>query len=98
MAKATMNELERLMGLVVRSLSQRIEQDMEDQLPTDAATLGAAIKLLKDNEVHVEPTKSEDLTGLREKLQQQLQAQADARRNSRQSALQLVREDMQKTG
>lgn len=98
MAKASMKEMEALLGLVVRSLSTRIEQDIEDQLPTDAATLGAAIKLLKDNEVTVDPAQADDLIDMRESLQRKLQEQADARRKTRQNALELVRADMARTG
>lgn len=70
---ATLKELQELHKMVAKSLSTRIQQDMEDLLPTDAATLGAAIKFLKDNNVSADPADSEDLTGLREKLTQQMQ-------------------------
>ena len=56
MAKATpLAELQELHQLVAKSLNTRISQDMEDNLPTDAATLGAAIKFLKDNSVTADP-------------------------------------------
>lgn len=70
---ATLKELQELHKMVAKSLTQRIGQDMEDQLPTDAATLGAAIKFLKDNNVSADPADAEDLTDLREKLTQQMQ-------------------------
>lgn len=70
---ASLKELQELHRMVAKSLSTRISQDMEDQLPTDAATLGAAIKFLKDNNVSADPADAEDLTGLREKLTQQMQ-------------------------
>ena len=80
MAKsATITELEALHRLIARSLTERIQQDMEDKLPTDAATLGAAIKFLKDNNVSADPADADDLSALRDKLR----AQADERREKR---------------
>lgn len=65
---ATLKELQELHRIVAKSLTERIEQDLEDKLPTDAATLGAAIKFLKDNNVSADPADAEDLTSMREKL------------------------------
>lgn len=88
---ATLSELQDLHRLVAQSLSERIEQDMLDKLPTDAATLGAAIKFLKDNNVSADPSDADDLTALRTKLQEQ-QAQ---RRASRSNVVKLANADMQ---
>lgn len=52
---ATVAELQELHRLIAQSLNQRIEADMEDGIPTDAATLGAAIKFLKDNSITADP-------------------------------------------
>lgn len=52
---ATLGELQELHSLIAQSLNKRITQDMEDEIPTDAATLGAAIKFLKDNNVSADP-------------------------------------------
>ena len=76
---ATQKELQELHRMVAKSLSTRISQDIEDMLPTDAATLGAAIKFLKDNNVSADPADAEDLTGLREKLTQQVQERSKRR-------------------
>lgn len=70
---ATLKELQELHKVVAKSLKTRIENDLEDLVPTDAATLGAAIKFLKDNNVSADPADAEDLTDLREKLTQQMQ-------------------------
>lgn len=71
MAKASsMQELEELHRLVTRSFKERIGQDLEDNVPTDAATLGAAIKFLKDNNVSADPAEAEDLSELREKFKE----------------------------
>ena len=72
MAKATpLAELQELHRLVAKSLNQRITLDMEDNIPTDAATLGAAIKFLKDNAVTADPADADDLSELRNKLKEQ---------------------------
>lgn len=68
---ATLGELQELHRLIARSLNQRIEQDIEDNIPTDAATLGAAIKFLKDNSVTADPADADDLGALRDKLAKQ---------------------------
>lgn len=79
MAKsATIAELEALHRLIARSLTERIQQDMEDKLPTDAATLGAAIKFLKDNNVSADPADADDLSALRDKLRAQAAATVNA--------------------
>lgn len=72
MSKATpLAELQELHQLVAKSLNQRITMDMEDNIPTDAATLGAAIKFLKDNAVTADPSDSDDLSDLRKNLTEQ---------------------------
>lgn len=72
MSKATsIAELQELHRLVAQSLNQRITEDIKDKIPTDAATLGAAIKFLKDNAVTADPSDSDDLSDLRQKLTEQ---------------------------
>lgn len=71
---ASKSALEELHAAVAQSLKSRIEQDMQDNLPTDAATLGAAIKFLKDNNISADPADSDDLSELRDKLAQQAAA------------------------
>lgn len=78
---ATIVELQALQDLIVKSLNKRIEQDLEDDIPTDAATLGVAIKLLKDNNVSADPADSKELSGLREKLAEQQRQRANRRNN-----------------
>ena len=87
---ATLGTLQELHGLVARSLSERITQDMEDKLPTDAATLGAAIKFLKDNNVSADPADADDLSRLRE----QLSEQAALRKKSRSNVVALAAADL----
>jgi hypothetical protein len=87
---ATLAELEGLHKLIAKSLSTRITQDMEDDLPTDAATLGAAIKFLKDNNVSADPADADDLSALRDKLREQ----ADLRRANRGNVVKLAVADL----
>ena len=91
MAKAaSLADLQDLHALIARSLNQRITQDMEDGLPTDAATLGAAIKFLKDNNVSADPADADDLSALRDTLKQQ----AEQRRAGRSNVVQLAPRDL----
>ena len=95
MAKAaSLADLQDLHALIARSLNQRITQDMEDGLPTDAATLGAAIKFLKDNNVSADPADADDLSALRDKLKQQ----AEQRRAGRSNVVQLATQDLKVMG
>lgn len=68
---ATLGELQELHKIVAKSLTQRITLDLADDIPTDAATLGAAIKFLKDNAVTADPADADDLHALRDKLKEQ---------------------------
>ena len=91
MAKAaSLADLQDLHALIARSLNQRITQDMEDGLPTDAATLGAAIKFLKDNNVSADPADADDLSALRDTLKQQ----SEQRRAGRSNVVQLAIQDL----
>ncbi len=67
----TLAELQELHKLVAQSLNTRLEQDLQDNIPTDAATLGAAIKFLKDNAVTADPADADDLGAMRERLREQ---------------------------
>ena len=87
---ASLADLQELHSLIARSLNQRITQDMEDGLPTDAATLGAAIKFLKDNNVSADPADADDLSALRDKLKHQ----AEQRRAGRSNVVQLATQDL----
>lgn len=87
---ATVGELGELHRLVARAYRERIAQDLEDKLPTDAATLAGAAKFLKDNSITADPADSDDLGDLRK----QLAAQAEARRKRKVSGaavMQLVK-------
>lgn len=87
---ASIGDLQELHSLIAQSLNSRIKQDMVDSLPTDAATLGAAIKFLKDNNVSADPADRDDLTELRENLRRQ----SEARKNKRSNVIDLMSGDL----
>ena len=92
---STMAELNSLHVLITQSFSERITQDLADNIPTDAATLGAAIKFLKDNNVTADPADVDDLSDLRKKLT----LAAENRRKGVSNILALAKADAdQKTG
>jgi len=68
---ASVGELGLLHKLLAKSFKERLEADMQDNIPTDAATLGALAKFLKDNSVTADPASADDLGVLRAKLQEQ---------------------------
>lgn len=91
MAKASaLAELNELHKLITKSLTTRIELDLQDNIPTDAATLGAAIKFLKDNNVSADPADADDLHDLRKKLTEQ----AQQRRNKGTNVVALATADL----
>lgn len=64
----SLTELEELHALVTRSYTTRIEMDLRDEIPTDAATLSGAAKFLKDNAITADPADKADLKGLQAQL------------------------------
>lgn len=87
-------ELENLHRLITQSFTERLEWDLKDKIPTDAATLGAAIKFLKDNDITSDPADKEDLKG----LQEQLKNAAEERRARTGKLLAAVTNDLQEVG
>ncbi len=83
-------ELEELHKLVAKSYKTRIEADLDDNIPTDAATLSGAVKFLKDNAVTADPADSDDLSDLRKALVEQ----AANRKAKAGNVLALVKEDL----
>jgi hypothetical protein len=82
-------ELEELHALVTKSYTTRIEMDLRDEIPTDAATLSGAAKFLKDNAITADPADKQDLKG----LQAQLKAAAEERSKRAGKVLELVKND-----
>lgn len=83
-------DLEELHSLIARSFKARIEADMDDEIPTDAATLSAAVKFLKDNAVTADPADQDDLSELRDRMT----AAAQTRKKRVGNVLALVSEDL----
>lgn len=87
---ASTEDLKRLQGLVVQQLADTLERDAADNIPTDAATLGVIVKLLKDNAITSDPADADDLNELRDKLAQQ----AAQRRQNRGNIVALAQSDL----
>lgn len=64
----SLEKLGRLHELITDSFIARIEDDMNENLPTDAATLAAAAKFLKDNDVSADPAEQGKLDDLRQAM------------------------------
>ena len=75
---------------VTEAFIRRLDADAQDAIFTDAATLGAVTKFLKDNSVSADPADQDDLKELRE----QFRAQSEARRNRRGAALSAAIQDI----
>lgn len=88
-------ELEELHLLVTQAYSTRIKQDMDDDIPTDAATLSGAAKFLKDNAITADPADKADLKGLQAQLKAAAEERQKRAQNSRGNVLDLVRKDEQ---
>jgi hypothetical protein len=86
-------ELEELHALITKSYTERIRKDLEDEFPTDAATLSGAAKFLKDNAITADPADKEDLKGLQAKLKEAALAREKRAQTGR--VLDLVRKDEQ---
>lgn len=87
---ASTEDLKRLQGLVVQQLADTLERDAADNIPTDAATLGVIVKLLKDNAITSDPADADDLNELRDKLAQQ----AAQRRQNRGNIVAMAQSDL----
>lgn len=87
--------LERLHGLLTESFVKRLEEDARDGIPTDAATLGAISKFLKDNEVTADPADNTELADLKKQFMELQGQRSNGRKAGR--VLELVKADL-KTG
>lgn len=98
MSKATAATLHALHGKVAKTMIDRLEEDAEQGLPTDAATLSAMIKFLKDNNVTADPASTDDLKELRTGLADQLAEQRRKRMAAKETALKMADKDLQALG
>ncbi len=79
-----MDDLHLLKSLIIRSLTERLKGDIESEggfIPTDAATINAAIALLKHNNITSDPKDSNDLNELRDRLREAQKARRGAGSN-----------------
>lgn len=60
--------------LLCLQMIQRLRMDIRDNVPTDAATISAMTKFLKDNEITADPADKSDLGDARKLLMQQSEA------------------------
>lgn len=88
-------DLEELHALVTQSYTTRISQDLEDNIPTDAATLSGAAKFLKDNAITADPADKADLKGLQAQLKAAAEQRSIKAAGTRSNVLGLVRKDEQ---
>lgn len=91
---ASLDKLGELHDLLTKSHIKRLQQDMEDGVFTDAATLSAVAKFLADNNVFASPAENDDLADLRA-LASQRSAERKARRANGASIVELVKSDME---
>lgn len=91
MSKASVEKLNKLHGMLADSFSQRLELDIKDNIPTDAATLGAISKFLKDNDVTADPASDDKLGALQEKFKN---AVSPGRRERASNVVELARQDL----
>lgn len=87
--------LEKLHGMLTESFVRRLEDDERDGIPTDAATLGAISKFLKDNEVTADPADNDELADLKQRFLELQGQRSNGRKAGR--VLELVKSDL-KTG
>lgn len=86
---ATLPELQTLHRKVAAHLIKRLDVPEGEEFMLDAATLGVAVKFLKDNNVSADPADKDDLDVLRDTLA----AQAEARRKNRGKVVDLAGQD-----
>lgn len=95
MAKpASMARLHHLHNMLTESFIRRLEEDEKENLFTDAATLSAMIKLLKDSEVSADPLQADGLSELQQGLEDQVARLRRERQERKDKALRLAEADL----
>lgn len=77
-----------------QQLADTLQRDIEDKMPTDAATLGVIKGFLKDNEITADPA-TRDMTS---ELQAKFKQQQDLAKQRKEALLSVVKSDIQQTG
>ncbi len=88
---------ELLMEKFVEQLEWRLKDDNENEIPTDAATLGIIKGFLKDNDITIAAS-DDQLAGVRKGLKEQEAERRRIREERKANVLALVKEDQLKTG
>lgn len=88
---ASLNDLHRKLA---EQMVRTLDRDMEDDLPTDAATMGVIKGFLKDNGITADPASEDSTAELQRKFIDQRKRADDARNKG----LALVRAMDQQTG
>jgi hypothetical protein len=73
---------------LARQLDKTLERDINDDMPTDAATLSVISNFLKNNNITCDPAERDTTSALAEKFKEQ----ARIREERKQKALALVKE------
>lgn len=95
MAKpASMARLHLLHSMLTESFIRRLKADEEEELFTDAATLSAMIKLLKDSEVSADPLEADGLSELQQGLEDQVARLRAERAAKKAKQLALAEQDL----
>ncbi|BAN92356.1 terminase small subunit [Ralstonia phage RSB3] len=81
---ASLHELHRKLA---EQLGKTLDRDIEDEMPTDAATLSVISNFLKNNSITCDPADKDTTSALQEKFKEQARMR-DERKNK---ALELVR-------
>ena len=82
---ASLNELHRKFA---KQLSDTLDRDVKDEMPTDAATLSVIKSFLKDNNITCDPADADTTSELQKKFREQ----QDIREARKKAALVIVRD------
>jgi len=89
MAAASTQSLMELHEKLAKQLDATLSRDLEDDMPTDAATLSVIKSFLKDNNITCDPAERDTTSELAKKFAEQERIRAERK----QKALALVKED-----
>lgn len=90
-SRASLHDLHRKL---TEQFVRRLDEDEEEKLFTDAATLSAMIKLLKDNEITADPESNDGLKDMQSGLEDQVARMRAERAAKRAKALELAEKDL----
>lgn len=91
---ASTESLHQLHEKFSKQLADTLQRDIDDEMPTDAATLGVIKGFLKDNEITADPA-TKDLTS---ELKARFAEQQRVAKERKEALLSVVKSDFQQTG